>query len=241
MQAGPGAFVEGWASGLPEPAPAPEAAFYVVRRGVALREQPDGRALRTLRLRDGVRRVEARDGWSRVRAGGDVGWVETAALSNLWVRISKSERTTYVYRGGELWRSFPADVSGNPEGDKVRRAGRLEREEHKIPEGTFYVTRRFAESEYYLAFVLSYPAPHHARQGLESGLISRAQYNAITAAHRDFREPPQGTALGGLIEIHGHGTGRRRAWTRGCVALRNVHMDALWDVVHVGTPVVIEP
>ena len=49
------------------------------------------------------------------------------------------------------------------------------------------------------------------------------------------------TRLGGLIEIHGSGSGRQRAWTRGCVALRNVHMDELWEIVGVGTPVVIEP
>ena len=135
----------------------------------------------------------------------------------------------------------PTDVSANPEGDKIRQAGRTESDEHKIPEGTFYVTRRHDTSDYYLAFVLSYPSPVHALRGLEEGLITQGQYEAIVEAHRTFREPPQGTRLGGLIEIHGHGTGRRRAWTRGCVALRNVHMDALWEIVEVGTPVIIEP
>ena len=238
-----GMLVDGWAEALPERERTPDdaPAFYVVRDGVALLDQPGGQARQRLRLRTGLRVLETRDGWSRVRVGAETGWVPSDALSNLWIRIDKSERTTYVYRGGELWRELPADVSANPEGDKVRRAGRTESEEHKIPEGTFYVTRRFAESDYYLAFVLSYPTPRHALQGLESGLISQGQYEAIVAAHRTYREPPQGTRLGGLIEIHGHGTGRRRAWTRGCVALRNVHMDDLWEVVHVGTPVVIEP
>lgn len=221
----------------PETAPA----YYVVRPGAPLAEEPGGKAKRRLRLRETALVMETRDGWSRASVSGIEGWVPSDALSNIWIRIDKSERTTYVYAGNVLLRELPADVSANPEGDKNRRAARDEKHEQRIPEGTFYVARRFEESSYYLAFVLSYPTPDHAARGLDSGLISQGQYNAILSAHRDFREPPQGTRLGGLIEIHGSGSGRRRAWTRGCVALRNVHMDMLWEIVHVGTPVIIEP
>ena len=49
------------------------------------------------------------------------------------------------------------------------------------------------------------------------------------------------TALGGMIEIHGHGTGARSNWTQGCIAVRNDAMDRLWRWVAVGTPVVVEP
>lgn len=217
-------------------------AYYVVQAGAPLAEAPGGKAKRRLRLRETALVLETRDdGWSRALVSGFEGWVRTEALSNIWIRIDKSERTTYVYAGDVLLRELPADVSSNPEGDKNRRAGRTEREEHRIPEGTFYVARRFEESDYYLAFVLSYPTPDHAARGLEQGLISQGQHDAILSAHQSFREPPQGTRLGGLIEIHGSGSGRRRAWTRGCVALRNVHMDLLWEIVHVGTPVIIEP
>ncbi|MEM6326939.1 MAG: L,D-transpeptidase family protein [Bacteroidota bacterium] len=216
---------------------------YVVRAGEPLRRTPGGASVRALRLREGVRLLaEPRaDGWRRVWHDGAEGWVRDEAVSDLWIRIDKSERTVYVYRGADLWKTMPADVSATPEGDKLRQAGRTETAEHKIPEGTFYVTRRFEESDYYLAFVLSYPTPVHALRGLDEGLISQREYEAIVRAHREFREPPQYTRLGGLIEIHGNGSGRRRAWTRGCIALRNVHMDDLWEVVHVGTPVVIEP
>ena len=110
----------------------------------------------------------------------------------------------------------------------------------RTPEGTFFVTRRNPSSQYYRAFVISYPGPVHALRGLEAGIITEAQYETIVRAHQEGREPPQGTALGGLIEIHGSGSGRRTAWTRGCIALRNVHMDELWEIVQVGTPVVIE-
>ena len=225
-------------------------AFYVTERGVALREAPheSARTLATLRTRDGVR-VLAEDGppadgfahgWRLVQWGGTRGYVRAAALSNVWIRVDKSERMTYVYRGAELLREFPADVSVSPE-DKVRRSGQEELEHYRVPEGTFYVTRLNPNSSYYRAFVLSYPGPTHAQRGYEAGVITRAQLDAIVRADAEGREPPMNTALGGLIEIHGHGSGRQRAWTRGCVALRNVHMDELWAYVEVGTPVVIEP
>ncbi|PAP76516.1 L,D-transpeptidase family protein [Rubrivirga marina] len=225
-------------------------AYYVTERGVALREAPheNARTLATLRTRDGVR-VLAEDGapadgfahgWRLVQWGETRGYVRAGTLSNVWIRVDKSERMTYVYRGAELLREFPADVSVSPE-DKVRRSGQEELEHYRIPEGTFFVTRLNPNSSYYRAFVLSYPGPAHALRGVRDGIITQAQYEAIARADREGLEPPMNTALGGLIEIHGHGSGRQRAWTRGCVALRNVHMDELWAYVEVGTPVVIEP
>jgi hypothetical protein len=49
---------------------------------------------------------------------------------------------------------------------------------------------------------------------------------------------PGRSAIGGLIEIHGHG-GRGDDWTNGCVALTNAEMDFLASRVRTGTPVTI--
>ncbi|MDT0632094.1 L,D-transpeptidase family protein [Rubrivirga sp. S365] len=220
-------------------------AYYVTAPEVALRAAPDDRAavVLTLRVRDGVRVLgdEAGGaGWRLVQYGPDRGYVRAEAISNVWVRVDKSDRTVYVYRGDRLVRELPADVSRSDE-DKVRRSARGEADHYRVPEGVFFVCRKNDASQYYRAFVVSYPNPVHALRGLERGLITQAQYEAIVDADREGREPPMGTRLGGLIEIHGNGSGRRRAWTRGCVALRNVHMDELWAYVEVGTPIVIEP
>ncbi len=219
-------------------------AFYVVRAGTEVRTAPSATApvVETLRVRDGVRVLNTDSTaalWHLVQTQNRRGYVAAGALSNVWIRIDKSERTVYVYRGADLVRTLPADVSMG-EGDKVRRAGLDEPDHWRTPEGTFFVTRRNAASSYYRAFVISYPSPVHALRGLDAGLISEAEYQTIVLAHQEGREPPQGTRLGGLIELHGSGSGRRTAWTRGCVALRNVHMDELWEYVEVGTPVVIE-
>lgn len=226
----------------------PTPLFYVVQRGAVLRAVPDDRAavVERLSLREGVRLLSAETpggtGWWHVRSsdGTREGYVRAEALSNVWIRVDKSERTVYVYRGTELLHTLPADVSAGT-GDKVRRSRVGETEHYRIPEGTFFVAGRNEASQYYRAFVINYPNTEHAERGLRDGLISRVQFEAIAAAERAGLAPPMGTPLGGLIEIHGSGSGRRRAWTRGCVALRNVHMDDLWEIVQVGTPVVIEP
>lgn len=225
-------------------------AYYVTDRTAPLRALPEAgsRTLTTLRIRDGVRvldTVASPDGdpeaaWRLVQYGDRRGYVRAGALSNVWIRVDKSERTVYVYRGDVLLRTLPADVSTSDE-DKIRRSNLGETDHYRIPEGTFFVARRNDASQYYRAFVVSYPGPVHALRGLQSGLITQQQYENIVRADQEGREPPMNTRLGGLIEIHGQGSGRRRAWTRGCVALRNVHMDELWDYVEVGTPIVIEP
>lgn len=221
--------------------------YYVVREGgIALHARADASSQTVARIpfRDGVRVLADEGPWSLVAwsdARGTVrGYVPAGALSNVWVRVDKSERTLYLYEGARLARELPADVSVSPE-DKERRSELDELEHYRIPEGTFFVTRLHDTSQYYRAFVLNYPNAAHAERGVREGLITQEQYERIVEAERNFREPPMGTRLGGMIEIHGDGSGRRRAWTRGCVALRNIHMDDLWSVVRVGTPVIIEP
>ncbi len=217
------------------------AVFYVVEREVRIHSEPNGPESRRVRLniRDAVRVLSEEDGWSHIEWNNRRGYVRSSVLSNLWIRVDKSDRLVYVYAGTELIRTFPADVSMSDE-DKERLSGRGEQDHYRIPEGVFFIARKNTNSRYYRGLVVSYPNQAHAARGLRDGLIGRDQYDAIVRADMEFREPPMGTPLGGLIEIHGNGSGRQRAWTRGCVALRNVHMADLWDLVHVGTPVIIE-
>lgn len=225
------------------PSAAVEAApmYYAARRDVEVLSGPGtGGRVATLGLRDGARILDGADReWALVWTEAGQGYVRTADLSNLWILIDKSDRTAYIYRGAELEDELPIDVSAS-EGDKIRRSSLNDPTHWRIPEGVFFVTNKNGRSQYYKAFVLNYPNAEHGARGLRDGIITEAQYQSIVAAERESRRPPMNTQLGGLIEIHGQGTGRGRSWTRGCVALRNVHMDDLWDVVQVGTPVVIE-
>lgn len=217
--------------------------YYVIDRRPELREGPGhGRVLGRLDFRRGVR-VIAEDGpwWfvADIEDEGIQGWVDAGALSNIWLLVDKPSRTLFVYRGTELLRSLPADVSMNPVDNKERRSRLGEQDMYRIPEGMYFVTNKNDRSQYYRSFMLNYPNAEDAARGLEQGLISRSEYNTIVRAAENYQSPPMGTMLGGAIAIHGQGTGRRTAWTRGCVALRDIHMDLLWDMVHPGTPVLI--
>src|SRR5260370_11094282 len=94
------------------------------------------------------------------------------------------------------------------------------------------------KSAYYLSLGVSYPNAAHAERGLRDGLITKGQYDAIMRALKAKKGPPQNTALGGDIYIHGNGAGSD--WTWGCAALVNEDIRDLFDAVRVGTPVKIE-
>ena len=216
--------------------------FYVVGGSTTLHNLPDtDTPVGQLSMRTPVTRLGCSEERCRVRTDeGRVGYVSAGALSNVWLRVSKSARRVYLYRGSRLVDTYRADMAYNSFADKKRTGGQGRPDHWRTPEGTFYVVRKNPRSQFYKALVLNYPKVEDARRGLETGLISRSQYEAIKQAQEEFRMPPMDTDLGGWIEIHGDGTGDATAWTQGCVAVRNSVMDALWTQVRVGTPVLVE-
>ena len=147
--------------------------------------------------------------------------------------VKKSQRRLSLYSDGKLMRTYRVGLGLSPSGDKVRAGDR------RTPEGEFYIFTKNDKSAFYLSLGLSYPNAAHAERGLRDGLITSAQYDAITRALRAKKAPPQNTRLGGDIYIHGNGS--TSDWTWGCVALENEDIRELFDAVSVGTPVVIEP
>lgn len=220
-----------------------EELFYVVGRAATLfRDVAMTEPYAQLGLREPVYLLGREMGRSEVRTrDGAHGYISSAYLSNVWIRISKSKRTLYLYRGDQLSKEIPADIGYNSFADKKKRAGVKDRDNWRTPEGRFFVVQRNPNSQFYKAFVLNYPNAEHAERGLKSHLISQRQYESIVRAEQESTTPPMNTPLGGFIEIHGHGTGARTNWTQGCVALSDEIMDDLWSMVAVGTPVLIEP
>jgi lipoprotein-anchoring transpeptidase ErfK/SrfK len=74
---------------------------------------------------------------------------------------------------------------------------------------------------------------------LREGIITREEYDSIVKAINAKEMPPQNTALGGEIYIHGGGI--EADWTAGCTALANEDMKEIFDAIPVGTEVKIEP
>lgn len=216
--------------------------YYVIERTTTVFRSPDqSKPYLELMRREPVYLVEENGSWSRVRTrDGSEGYVPKEAISNVWIRVSKRKQELYVYRGMDLLATFPADFGFNAMSNKERRGSFSTPDHWRTPEGSFYVVGKNGRSKYYKAFVLNYPTAQDAERGYREGLITSREREAIVRAERNAEMPPMNTALGGWIEIHGNGTGQQDNWTQGCVAVRNLHMDLMWSVVHVGTPVFIE-
>ncbi len=122
-------------------------------------------------------------------------------LQNARIVVLKSTRKLELYAKGELIRTYNVGLGLNPVPDKTREGDRA------TPEGDFYIFARNSRSAFYLSLGISYPNIEDAERGLKEGLISKAEHDAIVKAIKGKKAPPQHTALGGQIYIHGNGAG----------------------------------
>lgn len=173
-----------------------------------------------------------RDRWSAALSAADRAPLNLPLVSPRIV-VKKAARQLLLFSGDKLLRTYHVGLGLNPVGDKVRQGDR------RTPEGDFYIFTKNDKSAFYLSLGLSYPNAVHAERGLRDGLITQAQFASIMRALRAKKTPPQNTALGGDIYIHGNGAGSD--WTWGCVALENDDVRELFNAVNVGTPVTIQP
>lgn len=157
----------------------------------------------------------------------------------IWVEVDAETARLTVYQGYRPVQVF--------ERISVGRAGTApfrERGSNRTPSGEFRINRISHDSQFHIFLGLDYPTPRHAREALASGLFDEADYRAYHEHLRRHGAPPQDTALGGHIGIHGIGGGDpeihdRFHWTQGCVAVTNEEIEALADWVNIGTRVVI--
>ncbi len=156
-----------------------------------------------------------------------------------WVLVDTDDYVLTVYTGREAKARFTNLAIGRGGTAETRHRG-----DRTTPLGSFRITRIYRESDYHLFLGLDYPTMRHARAARDDGTISRAEYRAYVDAYARQGRPPQGTALGGHIGIHGVGDGdtgfhRRVNWTNGCIALENEQIEALAELVDVGTRVYV--
>jgi murein L,D-transpeptidase YafK len=178
------------------------------------------------------------------------------------IEISKSAHTLTLFDGGKVVKTYRC-CAGSVAGDKQREG------DHKTPEGKFVVCYKNPVSKFTRSLGLNYPNEEDAARGLRTGLITRAQYDAIMAGNRltkNFCEavranavlgPQAETLPGGVViipsmdwrtlwktplggEIMIHGAGATREGTAGCVGLEDADVLELYEAIPLGTPVVIK-
>lgn len=158
---------------------------------------------------------------------------ELPKLENPRLIVKKGERKLQVFDGEKLIKTYEIVLGFSPEGDKKIEG------DGKTPEGDFYVFTKNEKSKFYLSLGVSYPNAEAARRGLSEKLISPEEHDAILKAVAEKKMPPQNTALGGEIYIHGGGIAAD--WTEGCMALRNEEIKELFEAIPIGAAVRIEP
>lgn len=140
----------------------------------------------------------------------------SAAIASV-VRIRKAARTLEVWSG----RQQVLVLTGIQLGRHPIGAKQFEGD-GRTPEGRYLIDWRNPHSAYHLSLHISYP------NGSE-----------MVAARS------QGRSAGGMIMIHGQPNGYagrvRGDWTDGCIAVSDVEIETLWDIVPDGAAVEILP
>ncbi|MCY7348327.1 MAG: L,D-transpeptidase family protein [Pyrinomonadaceae bacterium] len=154
-------------------------------------------------------------------------------MENPHLVIKKNKRLLRIYDGEKLVRQYKIALGFAAQGGKEIEG------DGKTPEGEFYVFTKNDQSKFYLSLGLSYPNVEAAKRGWRQKIISREERDAIIKAIDEKRMPPQKTALGGEIYIHGGGTSDD--WTAGCIALVNEEIKEIFDAIPIGAKVKISP
>jgi murein L,D-transpeptidase YafK len=159
----------------------------------------------------------------------------------LQLEVSKTQNQLLVRDGDRILKRFRiAYGKGGP--GKKQKLG-----DNKTPVGIYRIVDFKDDSRFHLFMQIDYPNPLDAWHGYRTEIIDAGQFRAIATAHRNSSVPPQNTALGGYIGIHGIGEMSDQKldihefenWTDGCIALTNEEVTELRRLVDIGTRVVI--
>ena len=157
----------------------------------------------------------------------------------VWLQVDTRLLELRVLRGHEVIRRYT--------GIAIGRSGATADKRHldgKTPLGEFRINRIADDSPFHRFFGFDYPHLAQAKRAFEQGDLDAPAYQAIRQAIYLHRDPPQHTALGGFLGIHGIGRGDPKMhedfnWTQGCIALTNEQIDELRQWVRLGTRVVV--
>jgi lipoprotein-anchoring transpeptidase ErfK/SrfK len=144
-----------------------------------------------------------------------------------WVLVRKRQRTLSLYAGGELLKTYPVVLGKDPVSAKLYQG------DHRTPEGEYHIRDKYYHPYWSRFMLLDYPT------SVNEEAYAWSRQNGLLPAHRG-KLP----GIGGAIGIHG--TERESLnergvdWTEGCISLFNHDVEELYDLLPVGTRVVIE-
>lgn len=149
----------------------------------------------------------------------------TIDRDKIFLLIIKSNYRLYLYEDTKLLKAYKVVFGNNNLGDK-----RIEGD-RETPDGTFHIIEKHYDKRWNRFMLLDYP-------------------NQESIEKFDYRKAhgliPPNARIGGGIGIHGCrpgvqlGIDLRVNWTDGCIGMKNEDADELYNIVKIGTPVVIK-
>lgn len=157
------------------------------------------------------------------------------------LEIDKSRSELLVKRDDTIVKRYRAATGRGGNGTKRAQGDK------KTPVGVYRIVDFKGDSQFHFFMQIDYPNLLDAWYGYKNELIDASEFREITTAVKNNQKPPQDTALGGQIGIHGIGDMNnekrdihaRENWTAGCIALTNEEISELRQYVTIGTPIVI--
>jgi len=164
-----------------------------------------------------------------------------SASDDIELLVLRSQHELIVKQNGMTLRTFKVAFGSGGKKAK-RREG-----DHTTPKGKYQINRVRDSDRFHVFIQLNYPNMNDAKRALKNHSISRQQYRDILDAHNKGKLPPQNTALGGAIGLHGIGLETKDKieihqvadWTQGCIAMRNNEIEELSRYIDVGTAITI--
>lgn len=130
----------------------------------------------------------------------------------------KSARRLMLFDEGSLRGCWAMGLGFDPRGHKQHEG------DGRTPEG-WYRTSDKPWSDFAGAIAVHYPNDRDAAAALADGRLVAPEHEIVLDALAHDAVPPQGTAMGGEILIHGGGS--RQDWTLGCMALEDEDLAGL--------------
>jgi len=165
-------------------------------------------------------------GTAVARGPGD-GHLDPASVDKdkIFLLIDKSNYRMYLYEDTRLLKTYKVVFGNNNLGDKRMEGDR------ETPEGTFHIVDKHADKRWNKFMLLDYPTSKE-----------KDRFNAL----KSKGAIPSGARIGGGIGIHGARPGVQSAidlrinWTNGCIGMKTADVNELYQIVQIGTPVVIQ-
>ena len=134
--------------------------------------------------------------------------------------VHKADRRLDLMRGYSVLRSYHIALGLNPIGQKERSG------DFRTPEGTYFLARRNARSDFFLSVQVSYPNDADLARARRKHWPSGGSI-MIHGLPNTLKHPPQ------YYESHD--------WTDGCIAVTNADMVEIWLLTPDNTPIDIRP